>query len=78
MGVVPGGVVIELCAPPHGCSGHLDNISNNMFITATNDVNGEMNKVQNAITGEWGPVPQTARDYKAAGVNWVVSIFFFF
>lgn len=52
--------------------GHLDNISNNMFITATNDVNGEMNKVQNAITGEWGPVPQTARDYKAAGVNWVV------
>ncbi|CAB3229748.1 unnamed protein product [Arctia plantaginis] len=52
--------------------GHLDNISNNMFITATNAENGELNKVKNQVTGEYGPVPATARAYKAAGVRWVV------
>ncbi|OWR48892.1 Aconitate hydratase, partial [Danaus plexippus plexippus] len=52
--------------------GHLDNISNNMFITATNAENGELNKVRNLQTGEWGPVPATARAYKAAGVRWCV------
>ncbi|XP_039754011.1 aconitate hydratase, mitochondrial-like [Pararge aegeria] len=52
--------------------GHLDNISNNMFITATNAENGELNKVKNQVTGEWGPVPATARAYKAKGVSWCV------
>ncbi|CAG4975442.1 unnamed protein product [Colias eurytheme] len=52
--------------------GHLDNISNNMFITATNAENGELNKVRNQLTGEWGPVPATARAYKAAGTPWCV------
>ncbi|CAH1115951.1 unnamed protein product [Phaedon cochleariae] len=51
--------------------GHLDNISNNMFISATNAENGEMNKIKNARTGEWGAVPDVARDYKAHGVRWV-------
>ncbi|XP_041977985.1 probable aconitate hydratase, mitochondrial [Aricia agestis] len=52
--------------------GHLDNISNNMFITATNAENGELNKVRNQVTGEWGAVPATARAYKAGGVRWCV------
>jgi len=52
--------------------GHLDNISNNMFLTAVNAENGEMNTVQNKSTGKWGAVPDTARDYKAAGVRWCV------
>lgn len=34
------------------------------MITATNDDNGEMNKVKNQVTGEWSPVPDTARHYK--------------
>lgn len=51
--------------------GHLDNISNNMFIGATNAENGEMNKVKNQITGEWGSVPDTARYYKSKGIRWV-------
>ncbi|XP_014286348.1 probable aconitate hydratase, mitochondrial [Halyomorpha halys] len=51
--------------------GHLDNISNNMFLTATNAENGELNKVKNRQSGEWGPVPDTARAYKAAGIKWV-------
>lgn len=52
--------------------GHLENISNNLLLTAVNSMNGEMNKVQNVTTGEWGAVPATARDYKAKGVQWVV------
>lgn len=51
--------------------GHLDNISNNMFIGAVNSENGEMNKVRNQETGEWGGVPDTARAYKAKGIRWV-------
>merc|ERR1712135_51519 len=52
--------------------GHLENISNNMLITAINSENGEMNKVRNQVTNEFGGVPETARFYKAQGINWVV------
>lgn len=51
--------------------GHLDNISNNMFIGATNSENNEMNKIKNQTTGEWGTVPDVARDYKKKGIGWV-------
>uniref|UniRef100_A0A8D9EHR4 Aconitate hydratase, mitochondrial n=1 Tax=Cacopsylla melanoneura TaxID=428564 RepID=A0A8D9EHR4_9HEMI len=51
--------------------GHLDNISNNMFLTATNAENGELNKVKNLLTGQYGAVPDVARAYKAAGIQWV-------
>jgi aconitate hydratase len=43
-----------------------------MFITAINEENKEMNSVKNQLTGEYGPVPDTARYYKAQGVKWVV------
>jgi len=52
--------------------GHLDNISNNMLIGATNADNGKVNSVQNSLTGEFAPVPDVARAYKAAGIPWVV------
>merc|ERR1711970_49845 len=52
--------------------GHLDNISNNMFLTALNASNGEMNSVLNADTKEFGAVPATARDYEAKGIRWCV------
>ncbi|CAK9802116.1 Aconitate hydratase, mitochondrial [Anthophora plagiata] len=51
--------------------GHLDNISNNMFIGAVNAENGEMNKIKNQLTGEWGKVPDVARHYKKNSVKWV-------
>jgi aconitate hydratase len=51
--------------------GHLDNISNNMFIGATNADNNEMNNIKNQVTGEWGGVPDVARAYKAKGIRWV-------
>ena len=44
--------------------GHLDNISNNYMITATNDENGELNKIKNQVTSEYSSVPDTARYYK--------------
>ncbi len=52
--------------------GHLTNISNNLLIGATNDANGKINSVQNILTGEYGEVPAVAREYKAAGMGWVV------
>jgi len=57
---------------PFKYRGHLDNISNNMLITAINSENGEMNKVCNQMNGTYAGVPETARAYKAAGKNWVV------
>ncbi|XP_037954886.1 probable aconitate hydratase, mitochondrial, partial [Teleopsis dalmanni] len=51
--------------------GHLDNISNNLFIGATNIENNELNKIKNQRTGEWGAVPDVARDYKANKIKWV-------
>lgn len=43
----------------------------NLFFRATNAENGEMNKIKNQLSGEWGTVPDVARHYKAKGVKWV-------
>lgn len=51
--------------------GHLDNISNNMFIGAINEENGEANNIRNQITNQFGKVPDVARYYKANKLNWV-------
>ncbi|KAH8383314.1 hypothetical protein KR009_007979 [Drosophila setifemur] len=50
--------------------GHLDNISNNMFIGAVNAENDEMNKVKNQKSGQFDAVPAVARDYKANKMKW--------
>lgn len=42
-----------------------------MFIGATSS-EGKVNSVKNAFTGEYKGVPDTARDYKAKDVQWVV------
>jgi len=52
--------------------GHLDNISNNMLIGATNAENMKQNSVKNQETGEYGAVPDVARYYKSKGIGWVV------
>lgn len=51
--------------------GHLDNISNNMFIGAVNAENNEVNKVKNQLTQEYCSVPDTARYYKSKGIGWI-------
>ena len=63
---------ISMAGPWLRFRGHLDNISNNTLIGAVNAFNQETNLVKNQLTGEYGPVPDTARAYKAAGVPSVI------
>ena len=63
---------ISMAGPWLRYRGHLDNIANNTLIGATNAFNQETNKVKNQLTGVYGPVPDTARAYKAAGVPSVI------
>lgn len=52
--------------------GHLGNISNNMLIGATNAFNMLQNKVRNQISGEYLPVPDSARIYQSQGSGSIV------
>jgi len=63
---------ISMAGPWLKFRGHLDNISNNMLIGAVNFFNDKTDDVKNALTGEYGPVPATQRDYKAEGLGSVV------
>lgn len=53
--------------------GHLDNISDNMLLGATNAFDGSIGKGRNQLTGE-GPVEfsKIARDYKKKGMAWII------
>ncbi len=63
---------ISMAGPWLTYRGHLDNISNNLLIGATNDFNGKTNSVKNQETGEYDTVPDTARAYKKAGLGSVI------
>jgi aconitate hydratase len=63
---------ISMAGPWLRYRGHLDNISNNCLIGAVNAYNMKTNFVKNQLNGEFGGVPDTARAYKAAGVNTIV------
>jgi aconitate hydratase len=51
--------------------GHLDNISNNMFIGAVNAFSGEIGKGKNLFNGEVKEYSAVARDYKSRGTGWI-------
>ena len=63
---------ISMAGPWLRYRGHLDNISNNCLIGAVNAYNMKTNFVKNQLTGEYGGVPDTQREYKAAGIPTVV------
>ena len=63
---------ISMAGPWLRFRGHLDNISNNMLIGAVNYFNEKSNLVKNQLTEEYGPVPDTARAYKADGLGSIV------
>lgn len=63
---------ISMAGPWLKYRGHLDNISNNLLIGATNAFNGATNSVKNQLTGQYGEVPAVQRAYKAAGIGSVV------
>ncbi len=52
--------------------GHLDNISNNLLIGATNFFNDSINSVKNTLTGQYDEVPKVQRYYKAQGIGSIV------
>src|SRR5690606_23858248 len=63
---------ISMAGPWLKYRGHLDNISNNMLIGAVNYFNDKTDNVKNQLTGEYGPVPATQRQYKAEGIGSIV------
>ncbi len=63
---------ISMAGPWLRFRGHLDNISNNCLIGAVNAYGKKTNFIKNQITGEFGGVPDTAREYKAAGIPTIV------
>lgn len=52
--------------------GHLENISNNLLMGATNAFNGQANKVLNPLTGGYDTVSNVAKAYKAQHIGSIV------
>ncbi len=52
--------------------GHLENISENYMIGATNSFNGQTNCVLNQLTGDYDSVPATAKAYRDSGSGSIV------
>ena len=52
--------------------GHLDKLSDNMFLGAVNAYNNEVGKGKNMLTGDMQPFPDIARQYKTKGIKWIV------
>ncbi|MDZ7766342.1 MAG: aconitase family protein [Melioribacteraceae bacterium] len=63
---------ISMAGPWLRFRGHLDNISNNMFLGAINAFTGKAGETKNLLTGDYKQVHEVARDYKSKGLGWVV------
>lgn len=63
---------ISMAGPWLRYRGHLDNIANNTLIGAVNAFNQQTNLVKNQLTGAYGAVPDTQRDYKSNGIYSIV------
>jgi aconitate hydratase len=63
---------ISMAGPWLKYRGHLENISNNCLIGATNAFNDERNKVLNHVTNEYMEVPASAKAYQAKGIGTIV------
>ncbi|RYD83452.1 MAG: aconitate hydratase [Sphingobacteriales bacterium] len=63
---------ISMAGPWLKYRGHLDNISNNLLMGATNFFNEKTNSVKNQLTSEYGDVSDVARYYKSHQIGSVV------
>ncbi|MEO0573206.1 MAG: aconitate hydratase, partial [Bacteroidota bacterium] len=63
---------ISMAGPWLRYRGHLDNIANNTLIGAVNAFNKKTNFVKNQLTGAYGAVPDTQREYKKNGIKTIV------
>ena len=63
---------ISMAGPWLKFRGHLDNISNNLLLGATNAFNDKVNLVQNQITKDYDETPTVARYYKNNNISSIV------
>ena len=63
---------ISMAGPWLKFRGHLDNISNNLLLGATNFFNNKVNLVKNQITNEYDGTPNVARYYKNNKISSVI------
>ncbi|MBN2490062.1 MAG: aconitate hydratase [Planctomycetes bacterium] len=63
---------ISMAGPWLRFRGHLDHISDNLFLGATNAATAEPGTGVNVFTGETGPLAAIARAYQALGQPWIV------
>ena len=52
--------------------GHLDKISDNLFLGVTNAFTGETGKTKNYFTGQYDLIPKVAREYKNRNTGWII------
>ena len=53
--------------------GHLDNISNNLLLGATNSFNNKVNLVKNQFNGAYDETPSVARYYKNNNISIIIG-----
>ena len=63
---------ISMAGPWLKYRGHLENISDNLLMGATNAFNGETNKVLNQLDGSYDAVSTVAKAYKAQGIDSII------
>ena len=63
---------ISMAGPWLKYRGHLENISDNLFLGAVNAFTGKAGEVKNQLTGEYESTPKVAKEYKKHGVSWIV------
>lgn len=63
---------ISMAGPWLKYRGHLDNISNNLFIGAINYFNGKANSIKNQLTDEYSEVPKVQREYQKNNIPTIV------
>tara|TARA_B000000532_G_C18877037_1_gene411178 strand:+ start:2821 stop:5076 length:2256 start_codon:yes stop_codon:yes gene_type:complete len=63
---------ISMAGPWLKFRGHLDNISNNLLLGATNSFNNKVNLVKNQFTGAYDETPSVARYYKNNNISSII------
>ena len=63
---------ISPAGPWYKYRGHLENISNNMLIAATNEFVSEVGHARHPLTGDVHHVPQVAQDLKHRNIKWCI------
>ena len=63
---------ISMAGPWLRFRGHLDNISNNLLIGATNSFNNSVNLIKNKLNQEYDEVPKVAREYKKNKIDSII------